>query len=135
MSEVRVVLPGDPVAKGRPRFARGRVYTPERTVTYENLLKAQGIIAMRGRRPLTGALEVLVVAAFAIPPSWPSEKRLKARTGQLHHTNKPDADNILKIVGDGLNEIVFEDDKAIVRADVRKIYAAEPCLTVVVRPA
>jgi Holliday junction resolvase RusA-like endonuclease len=38
-------------------------------------------------------------------------------------------------MSDGLNEIVFEDDKAIVRADVRKIYSAEPCLTVVVRPA
>lgn len=38
-----IVIKGEPVGKGRPKFARQgnyvKTYTPEKTVEYENLIK------------------------------------------------------------------------------------------------
>ncbi|MEW8997914.1 MAG: RusA family crossover junction endodeoxyribonuclease [Thermoanaerobacter sp.] len=33
----KIVVPGRPVPKGRPRFAKGHAYTPEKTRMYEEL--------------------------------------------------------------------------------------------------
>ena len=43
MSAVTFTVPGTPVGKGRPKFARRGnftvAYTPEKTASYENLVK------------------------------------------------------------------------------------------------
>ena len=44
---------------------------------------------------------------------------------------KPDVDNILKIVMDGLNGIAYPDDKQITDAHVKKRYSSEPRVEVV----
>jgi Holliday junction resolvase RusA-like endonuclease len=131
-----IELPGEPKAKGRPRFSRrsGHAYTPAATVNYESHLKLAGIMAMGAAKPLEGPLEVLVVAAFSVPASWSKGKRLCALSGVTFPTVKPDADNLLKMM-DALNEVVWLDDKQIVRADIRKVYSERPCLTVHVRAA
>ena len=96
---VIVELPGEPVAKGRPRFARGHVYTPDKTRIYENSLALAARLAMRGRTLLEGPLTVVVYAFRSIPP-----------------TRRPDADNHLKIL-DALNGICWKDDAQIVDAE------------------
>lgn len=133
---ITVTLPGEPKAKGRPRFSRksGRAYTPAATVSYESHLRHAGIQVMGANRPLEGPVEVLVVAAFGVPASWSKGKRLTALAGLAFPTVKPDADNLLKMM-DALNEVVWLDDKQIVRADIRKVYSDRPCLTVQVRTA
>ena len=40
MPEALIVIPGQPKSKGRPRFARGRVFTPATTLQYERLVAA-----------------------------------------------------------------------------------------------
>ena len=47
----------------------------------------------------------------------------------LSHIKKPDCDNLLKCV-DALNQIVFVDDRQIVRAIVAKRYGERPCLKI-----
>jgi Holliday junction resolvase RusA-like endonuclease len=88
---------------------------------------------MNGRSPLEGPLRVSVVAAFPVPQSWSKKKRQLALANQLFPTVKPDADNLLKQV-DGLNEIVWRDDKQIVRAEIHKTYSDRPCLSIMVYP-
>ncbi|HIE4837470.1 TPA: DnaB-like helicase C-terminal domain-containing protein [Burkholderia multivorans] len=55
------VVPGKPVAKGRPRFVRRgphvRTYTPEPTERYENLVKMAAREAMRDDEPYAGSIE------------------------------------------------------------------------------
>ena len=47
----------------------------------------------------------------------------KAKSNKmLHPTLKPDADNIAKIVCDGLNGIAYTDDKQIVSLTVLKVW-------------
>jgi Holliday junction resolvase RusA-like endonuclease len=135
---VSVLLPGDPVPKGRPRFRivkpRGRpqfvtVYTEAATVAYEKALAAEGQIAMAGRKPLDVALSVTVEAFIGIPASWSAKKRAAALAGDIHATSRPDSDNYLKVI-DGLNGIVWTDDSLIVAMQVFKRYADFPRLRV-----
>lgn len=126
-------VPGVPVAKGRPRMTvrsgMARAFTPARTVAYEGLVAHAGAEAMRGRSPLDGPLSLNVVATFPIPKSWPKKRQAAA----LHHTGRPDADNILKAIGDGLNQVVWADDSQLARVSVEKRYGAVPGVTITVQ--
>jgi Holliday junction resolvase RusA-like endonuclease len=130
--EIAVVIAGQPVAQGRPRFTtRGgfpRAYDAPRAREWKSVA-ATLMLAARGRAgvhaPLAMALSVDVCAVFAKPKkptrTWPG---------------RPDLDNIIKAVGDAGNGILWEDDSAICRIYARKRYAeaAEaPCVEVSVR--
>ena len=56
-----------------------------------------------------------MTATFPVPASWPKSKREAAFAGRLPHIKPPDGDNVLKNI-DALNEVVWVDDKQIVRA-------------------
>ena len=129
--DIIIRLPGPPRGKGRPRFGRKRAYADMGTVDYELALAWQARAVWKGA-PITGPLAVRVVANMPIPKSWSKSKQFDARTGQLAHTTKPDADNILKML-DALNGIVWIDDAQITMASVEKRYSAQPELIVIVR--
>ena len=132
---VRIVVPGAPVGKGRPRFVRatGRTYTPTKTANYEAILAAAGGEAMEAARPLDGPLEVRVTAFMPVPTSWSRKKQRTALEGSIR-PGRPDADNILKLAADSLNNIVWRDDLQIAEARVSKVYDAYPRLEIEVEP-
>jgi len=82
--------------------------------------------------PLSGPVYLSVTATFPIAKSWPVQKKQLAETGFLWHTARPDSDNILKIVCDALNEILWLDDSQICLAKISKKYGREPGVIVVV---
>lgn len=135
---ISFVIPGPPRGKGRPKFARGgaftRVYTDAKTMAYEDQVKFYGSTAMNGRQPIEGPVVLEVVATFEIPKSMPKKRAAEATAGKVRPTTKPDADNLLKIVADGLNKIAFRDDTQVVRAVVLKIYGDTPQLLATVYP-
>ena len=142
-----VTIPGPPVAKGRPKFARrGKfvtTYTPDATVAWED----KAIVAFRGAYkgpPLDVAvrLEVLAIAGrtkgmIPKPGGTLSSRALAADPGLLGRQwrlTKPDGDNVLKCVGDALVSAgVVRDDTVIVRWQVDSLTAARdegPCVVV-----
>lgn len=127
-------VPGAPIAKGRPRIStRGgtvRAFTPAKTVAYEGLIAMAAQSAMDGAAPYLGPVSVSVTATFPIPESWSAKKKAAA----LWHTGRPDGDNLLKAVGDGLNGVVWKDDSQVASARIIKCYGAVPGLTVEVAP-
>lgn len=131
---ITFTIPGKPVAKGRPRVStfggRVRSFTPAKTVAYEGLVAFAGQDAMCGRSLLEGAVSLRVEAIFEIPASWPKRKRADAAAGTVRPTGKPDADNILKAIGDGLNGVVWRDDSQIVEATITKRYGDTPHVSV-----
>ncbi len=129
-----IELPGEPRGKGRPRFGRGRVYTPATTASYERSLAWAAKAVMGSRKPLEGPLRLTVTAFMGIPKSWSRTDRLMALSGMIRPTGKPDADNFLKIAADSCNAILYVDDSQIVTATVSKLYAATPALRVEVEP-
>ena len=127
MTYISFSIPGDPVAKGRPRFTRsGHAYTPAKTRTYEEIIRLHATKAMRGKKMLTGAVEMNINAFFPIPKSFSKEKREQAISGELKHTKKPDWDNAGKIASDGCNRIVYNDDAQVCASHVYKWYSEFP---------
>jgi Holliday junction resolvase RusA-like endonuclease len=124
---IEIVLLGKPVAKGRPRFntETGVAYTPEKTRTYEQMLRLAATDVMAGRAPLEGPLQVDMLVVVPIARSWPKKKQEAARSGALRPTSKPDWDNFGKVV-DAANMVVWVDDGQIVDGRVRKEYGDRP---------
>jgi Holliday junction resolvase RusA-like endonuclease len=132
---VTIVLAGEPVGKGRPRFVRatGRPYTPAHTAKYEGALRYAAQTAMAERAPFEGPVSIDVTAAFPIPASWPKWRKESAMRGEQWATTRPDCDNIVKLC-DALNEVVFRDDKQVVKITMAKLYSDHPSLTIIVEP-
>lgn len=95
MAILELTLLGDPISKGRPRMGKnGHAYTPERTKSAERAAQAQMMEAMLGQEPATAELGLAV---------------------EFHCATKraTDGDNMLKLVTDAANGIVFADDSQI----------------------
>lgn len=131
MSPLTIVIPGDPVpyartggGKGTPRF------TPRRqrhTMEFIRLLAAQ---EMAGRAPLGGPVSLTLRAVFEVPKSWPKKRQAEALTGGVRPTKRPDISNLVKLVEDALNQVVYADDAQIVSVAAEKCYGPQP-LTIV----
>lgn len=147
LRRVAFSIPGQPVAKGRARSAavmrdgkpllvNGRPvvkhHTPEKTVIFENLVKLAAKEAMSGRPPFAGPVELTLDIRLQIPASWSRKRQQLAEAGQIAATKKPDADNVLKAVKDGMNGIVWVDDAQAVEYRISKRYGATPGVRVIV---
>ena len=128
---------GEPVGKGRPRFAkRGNfvsTYTPLKTKTYEDEIRMMARSAMGSSEPLETPVTVAIYIRVGIPTSFSKQKRKDALAGIEKPTKKPDADNILKCFLDAMNGIVYIDDKQVVNIHLTKVYSEVPAVEVMVK--
>lgn len=140
---IAFTVPGQPQGKGRPiagwRFAKGgtklpSMRTPEKTVAYEGLIAHEAQAAMRGAAPLEVAVGCNVFVDCQVPASWSDKKRRMALSGELLPMAKPDVDNVVKAIFDGMNGVVWRDDVLAVDVRIRKRFAATPCVRVEVWP-
>ena len=120
ISLVYFFVPGKVQGKARFSSRSGTVYTPGKTKSYERQI-AEAYEAQHGPC-FEGAVMVVIEAVFSIPKSWTRAKKAEAMAGKLP-PGKPDIDNILKVVLDGLNGIAYEDDKQVVLTQCKKVYA------------
>lgn len=119
---IRLVIPGRPVPKGRPRTGRGRVYTPASTREYEGRVAAEWMAAGRPVLPV-GPFELTGLFVFARPQS---HYRTKARVLRDDAPVLPreDLDNLVKVV-DALQGLAFTDDRLCARLSARKRWAGD----------
>lgn len=131
---IEFVIPGAPVAKQRPRFARVgayvKTYSPAKTKAYEEIVAWHGKMAMGSRKPLAGALIVHFEFGLTIPASA-SKKRGAACLAEAH-VSKPDITNLIKSVEDGLNGICWVDDSCIDEIWAWKFYSETPGVRVTI---
>lgn len=128
-----ITIPGKPVRKARPRF-RGAgfkviTYTPPATKKYEKEVariykQSAGVIYTEI------PLRVRILAKFPIPESWSKKNKEKALKGEIKPNEKPDLDNIAKIILDGLNGVAYTDDKQVTSLEIEKVYSDTPCVVV-----
>lgn len=127
MSGVKIIIPGEPTAKGRPRIGRawGRAiaFTPQKTRTREGIIAALAMEAMKGSAPFDGPVQLTLTAFFSVPASWSKAKRAAALSGAILPAKRPDLDNIVKAATDALNGIVYLDDAQICAVMISKLYA------------
>ena len=115
---------GKPQGKQRPRFSRisKTVYTPNKTAKYEKQIAKAYTDAGGKCIPADCYVSVTVSAFFPVPKSYSKKKREDCLERRLRPDKKPDMDNILKVVLDGLNRVAYEDDKQVVELIGRKYY-------------
>ena len=121
-----------PIGKGRPRFRRcGRAvitYTPAKTHKFEQLIA--DVYKRSGGVLITGPIKLEVIAYMPIPKSRSKKEKTLLKLETTPHTNKPDGDNILKAVCDGLNGIAYPDDKYLYSVSITKLYSESPRLEI-----
>ncbi|MNL49415.1 Endodeoxyribonuclease RusA [compost metagenome] len=85
---------------------------------------------MAGLPPIEGPVELWLDINLQIPISWSKKRQRDAAAGLVAATKKPDADNVLKAVKDGMNGIVWLDDAQAVEYRISKRYSTSPCVQV-----
>lgn len=131
----RIIVPGEPVAKGRPRVRimkfggklTPQLYAPKETQDYEDRVRQYANRAIGGKVALDEVAIGMIVRVFIpVPDSWPQKKKAAAILGQLFPLSRPDGDNYLKMACDALNGIIYRDDSLVTDKHVIKRYSENP---------
>ena len=114
-------IPLEPVAKGRPRFAKGGIaYTPSKTRKAEQDLRFF-LSKEFNREPFDGPVKVFARFTIQRPASVSETKR-------PHPVTRPDLDNYIKTLFDGANGLLFKDDAQVVYCTIEKCYGQQPSI-------
>jgi len=119
-----ITIYGKPQPKERPKVYKGHGITPTRTRQYEALIAAEW--AARGYPTIEGPVRLDVECYFPIPQGWSKKKKEQARHHFIVPAVRPDLDNLVKIIQDGLNGVAYQDDKQVVMVWSQKLYDDEP---------
>ncbi len=129
---IKISLPGEPIAKQRPRFSRKGTYDPQSS--QKHACKYQILSQINRDRflpfPSHISIEIEIIFYFSIPNGL---ENLFA-WGLLDHTFKPDYDNCEKWVLDCLSGIVYTDDRQVNIAQARKEYSENPRTEICIMP-
>ena len=101
-----------PKPKQRPRFSKGKAYTPQQTRQYEQSIKV--LSAHHFTDLMEGALKLELNFYFKRPK--------KPKTA--FKESKPDLTNLIKAVEDGLEGVAYANDAKIVEINAVKKYAS-----------
>lgn len=126
IQRVELTVYGNPVAQGRPKFfRRGNhvgCYDPQKSKEWKETIKGQAI--RQGATVMDGALNMTLEFYMSRPKTLPKKV--------LHHTKKPDVDNLVKAVKDALKGICYRDDAQVVTLYATKNYHMTPHVRIVV---
>ena len=76
--------------------------------------------------PEEGAIALRAVFYMYIPKSWSKTKQDLARQQKIFHTSTPDLDNLIKLVKDSCNKIIWKDDSQVVLEMGTKFFSDNP---------
>lgn len=135
---IHLVIPGEPVAQGRPRISTQgghvRAYDPAKSRDYKQYIRMAATQQVGTTPPLEGALALGMCVYRAIPKSFSKRRREAAERGEVRPITKPDLDNYVKAAKDALKGIVWQDDSQIVAyvEPFGKFYSERPRIEITV---
>lgn len=127
LSEVILTFSSLPVPKQRPRSSRnGKFYTPAKTKKSEEDLAFECLSQMKekGLEIFECPLHIDIEFQIARP------KSVRRRVPAV----KPDIDNLIKTVLDGLNRCLYQDDKQVISVCAIKKYCSKDGMILRVKP-
>jgi len=137
MLMVNFTVYGPPQGKARPRFRKignfVQTYTPAKTKSYEDEIKMFAKAAMGATEPLETPVEVFLYIRNTVPASYSKKRTEACLSGQEKPINKTDIDNIAKAFLDGMNGIVYKDDRQVVELHAKKTYSEIAAVEVLVK--
>ena len=118
MKSFTFYVDGRPRGKGRPRMTKtGHVYTPKETKQYESEVR-QAFLRQGGESFAGVPVSVRIEADYPMPKSWSKRKREEARG--TYAEVKVDIDNLAKVLLDGMQGCVYDNDQSVVVLIARK---------------
>jgi len=126
MNEISLSIPGAPISKKRPRFARrGKfvtTYNPQESEEGKFVCLMQN--QMANHSIITAGTPIYLILCFNMP--IPASTPKKTRLLMPQHTKKPDLDNLIKFVKDCANGILWHDDSQVISINAVKMYSEIP---------
>lgn len=123
-----IIIPGTPIAKKRPRFARrGKfvtTYNPQESE--EGKWVTLAMTQVKEMKPAHVPISLKCNFYMPIPKSTSKKKTEMMINGDILHTKKPDLDNLIKFVKDCLNGIAWYDDSQVYEIMAQKRYSEKP---------
>lgn len=127
---IQLSIPGEPIGKKRPRFAR----RGKTTVAYNDQQTEDGkfiaqVLAQANGKTIDGPIGMTMIATKSRPKSHYGTGRNSGKlkpSAPAYPTSKPDLDNCIKFVLDCFNEILFKDDAQVVSIKAIKRYGQNP---------
>ena len=127
MKSIRLVIPGDPVAQGRPRACiRGKhasVYSNQQKEMRDFQVKA---LERFFEKPIDEAVVVKMRFYLRRPKSHYGTGKnagILKPSAPRYHAQKPDTSNLIKFAEDALNGILWTDDAIIIEIIGSKAWA------------
>jgi Holliday junction resolvase RusA-like endonuclease len=125
LNELTITIPGAPISKKRPRFARrGKfvtTYNPQESEEGKFICLMQNQIK---HDPIQAGTPIYLILCFNMP--IPASTTKKMRLLMPQHTKKPDLDNLIKFVKDCANGILWHDDSQVISVNAVKMYSEIP---------
>ena len=117
---IELVIPIDPVPKGRPRTAYKdgvvRTYTPERTMVAQETIVAY--LQSYREQCFDAHIPIKLSCTF-----WRHKSKWLPKRETMPF-RKPDLDNFLKLVMDAMNGLLVADDAQITTIEMKKRWSA-----------
>ena len=111
-----ITLPVQPIPLARPRIGKGRTYTPARSANAKAII-ATRIKSLYKNNPIDGPLGIKAIFVHKRPKKFGTGKRIPKST-------RPDGDNLLKLVCDACEGILYHCDGQFTYYQVEDWYAA-----------
>lgn len=133
---MRITIDGKVQPQGRPRFrVIGRnvsTYDPPKSKAYKK--KVAESAKQQTIKKFNEPIEIKIVVYKYIPRSWSRLEQSKAAAGQIGAVTRPDLDNYVKCILDGLNGVAFNDDSLICRIIAEKKYSFDERAEIEIKP-
>ena len=121
MEQFHYIVYGKPFGQQRVRKGRfGNWYIPEKTRTWQQLIKLAVLQGTVPKEPYRGAVSLCMHFCFVKPKSVPKKKK--------YMSVKPDLDNLEKSLFDAIQGLLIYNDSQICRVTKEKVYAETDCL-------
>ena len=131
-----LVIIGEPVPAGRPRFTRqGHAFDPKKSRDYKRIVSLEAAKQYHGPMLEHKPLRVDIRVYRPIQTSISKLKHRRRAEGLERPIVKPDTSNYVKLIEDALTGIVWKDDNLITDLVASKWYSDEPRIEVTVTEA
>ncbi len=114
------IIEGKPQPKERPRSGKNGFYTPSKTKAYEERVK--WAYKEAGGRLHNEAVRMSIVIERSVPKGTGKKNKFFMLNNRIKPTTRPDVDNCVKSIMDGLNGVAYPDDGYVTELTVKKCY-------------
>lgn len=133
---VKIIIEGEPIPQGRPRSSvrGGRVHVrdTEKSRNYKQIVALTARNQYKGKA-LENELEVGIDIYRPNQKNVSKKQRKLREDGEVRPIVRPDIDNYIKSVFDGLDGIVWIDDAQVVSLIANKFYSDKPRVEVTIK--